>query len=56
MSYDFMIGSLCGFCFFMFIEPLYVNFIYFSNVALFCDISLTKKNVDKLRKHFEYRK
>lgn len=30
------------------LEPIIVNFVYFSNISLFVDIILTKKNRDKL--------
>ena len=36
----------------MVLEPIVINFIYFSNVSLFNDIILTKKNSDKLKKYF----
>ena len=36
----------------MFFEPLIINFIYFSNVALFNDIILTKKNRKKLKDYY----
>lgn len=32
----------------VFIEPLIINFIYFSNIDLFIDIILTKSNEFKL--------
>lgn len=38
-----LLGFFSGLCFFMLIEPLIVNFIYFSNVDLFFDIICTKK-------------
>lgn len=31
------------------LEPIIINFIYFSNVGLFNDIILTKKNRNKLK-------
>lgn len=33
---------------FVFTEPLIINFIYFSNIDLFLNIILTKKNRNKL--------
>lgn len=41
----FMLGLIVGTIFF---EPLIINFIYFSNINLFMDIILTKKNKKKL--------
>lgn len=41
----FMLGLIGGTIFF---EPLIINFIYFSNIDLFMDIILTKKNKKKL--------
>ena len=39
------------------IEPLLINFIYFTNIGLFIDLFLTKKNENKLieyiRRHYE---
>ena len=34
-------------------EPIIINFIYFSNISLFEDIILTKKNRRKLRDYYE---
>ena len=42
----FIFGIFIG-C--MFLEPLIINVIYFSNVNLFLDIILWKKNVNKLK-------
>lgn len=36
----------------MFFEFIIINFVYFTNVSLFCDIILTKKNKEKLRRYF----
>ena len=33
------------------LEPLIINFIYFTNVGLFLDIILTEKNRKKLEKY-----
>lgn len=45
----FTLGLIVGT---MIFEPIVINFIYFSNVSLFIDIILTKKNKDKLRRYF----
>lgn len=37
----------------MVIEPIVINFIYFTNIDLFLDIILTKKNRKKLEEHFK---
>lgn len=42
----FMLGLIAGT---MFFEPFIINFIYFSNISLFNDIFLTKKNRKKLK-------
>lgn len=34
------------------LEPIIINFIYFSNIGLFVDLILTKKNEKKLRRFF----
>lgn len=34
-------------------EPIIINFVYFSNISLFEDIILTKKNKRKLRDYYE---
>lgn len=45
---------LFGVIFFSFLlEPLIINVIYFTNVGLFLDLFLTKKNRDKLKNFFE---
>lgn len=36
----------------MVLEPLIINFVYMSNVALFNDIILTKKSSEKLKKFY----
>ncbi len=36
----------------MLLEPLIINFIYFTNVDLFLDIILTKRNRKKLEEYF----
>lgn len=44
---------LCGFLIGSFIfEPLIINYIYFSNVALFNDIILFEKNRKKLEEYY----
>lgn len=44
-TWGFIIGSFI-------LEPLIINFVYFSNVALFRDIILTKKNREKLDRFY----
>lgn len=46
----FVLGLICGT---MFLEPIIINFIYFSNVDLFCDIILTRKSYKKLENKFK---
>ena len=46
---DFIIGFICGT---MLFEPIIINFVYMSNVALFNDIILTKKSEEKLRRFY----
>lgn len=41
----FILGLLVGS---IILEPIIINFIYFSNVGLFLDIILTRKNRSKL--------
>lgn len=55
---DFYLGLFSGLFLFMLIEPLIVNFIYFTNIDLFLDLILLKKKKDKLIKHIlnKYRK
>lgn len=48
--YMFLLGMFGSIFFF---EPILINFIYFSNIALFEDLILTKKNKNKL---IEYHK
>lgn len=38
------------------LEPIVINFIYFTNVALFCDLILSPKNKNKLSKYFSNEK
>ena len=49
----FLIGIFVGS---MVIEPIVINFIYFTNIDLFLDIILTKKNRKKLEEHFKNEK
>lgn len=46
----FLLGIVVG-CFIL--EPIVINFVYFSNVALFTDLILTKKNKNKLENYFK---
>lgn len=48
-SMGFATGSIVG-C--LILEPLIINFIYFSNIALFRDIILTNKNRIKLDNYY----
>lgn len=43
---DFIFGVIVGS---FILEPIVINFIYFSNIGLFHDIILTEKNRNKLR-------
>lgn len=45
----FIFGMVVGS---MVLEPLIINFVYMSNVALFNDIILTKKSSEKLKKFY----
>lgn len=48
-----MIYFLSGFCLGAFIlEPFILNFVYFTNLDLFNDIFLTKKNRIKLKEYY----
>lgn len=44
----FLFGTFIWFL----LEPIIINFIYLSNVNLFNDIILTKKNEEKLKKYY----
>lgn len=46
---SFILGVVIG-C--LIAEPIFINFIYLSNVALFNDIILTKKNRKKLKEFY----
>ena len=47
---NFACGFVFGFLIFEFIfEPIFINFVYFTNLYLFEDIILTKKNKQKIR-------
>lgn len=51
-----MFGILIGFIFGAFVfEPLIINFVYLSNVSLFFDIILTKKNVEKIKEYLYHK-
>lgn len=41
----YFFGGILVFCL---LEPLIINLVYFSNVDLFIDMILTRKNEDKL--------
>ena len=45
----FLFGLITGT---MLFEPIIINFVYFSNIALFEDIILTKKNKNKLKNYY----
>lgn len=49
---EFIIGLLLGS---FILELIIINFIYFSNVGLFVDLILTKKNEEKLRCYYGYK-
>lgn len=42
----FILGFIVGT---FILEPIVINFIYFSNIDLFVDIILTRKNREKLK-------
>lgn len=46
---SFLLGLLVGS---FILEPLIINYIYFSNVALFNDIILFEKNRKKLEEYY----
>lgn len=46
---NIIIGCLIGS---MILEPIVINFIYFTNVGLFNDIILTPKNRNKLKEFY----
>lgn len=46
---NFILGLIVGT---MILEPIIINFIYFTNVGLFIDLILTRKNKEKLRCYF----
>lgn len=48
MDYILMFTLFMFFC--VIFEPILINLIYMSNVDLFLDLILTKKNADKLSK------
>lgn len=53
MFYEFLlviIGAIVG-C--LLLEPLIINYIYFSNIHLFTDIILSKKNKEKLKEYYK---
>ena len=45
----FIFGMFAGV---LFLEPLFINFVYFSNLDLFNDLILTKKNSIKLKEYY----
>lgn len=46
---QFLLGLMFGS---FILESLVINFIYFTNIVLFLDIILTKKNRFRLKKYF----
>lgn len=45
----FIFGIFIGF---FVLEPFIINFIYLSNISLFEDLILTKKNKERLRDYY----
>lgn len=45
----FIFGMFAGI---FFLEPLVINFVYFTNLDLFNDLILTKKNSIKLKEYY----
>lgn len=50
-----MLYFLFGIFIWFLVEPIIINFIYLSNVDLFNDIILTKKNKEKLKKYYSFK-
>ena len=46
---NFVLGLIVGT---MFLQPIIINFIYFTNIGLFLDIILSEKNRFRLKKWF----
>ena len=46
---NFILGIVVGSFIF---EPIIINFVYFTNIGLFLDIVLTRKNRFRLKKWF----
>lgn len=46
----FIFGMFAGV---LFLEPLVINFVYFTNLDLFNDLILTKKNSIKLKEYYK---
>lgn len=46
----FIFGMFAGL---LFLEPLVINFVYFTNLDLFNDLILTKKNSIKLKEYYK---
>ena len=49
---NYFICCFGAYILFMLTELFIINFVYFSNIALFEDLILTKKNKKKLRKYY----
>lgn len=47
-----ILGFIYGIIFSSLFEVLIINFVYLSNISLFEDLFLTKKNKDKLKKYY----
>lgn len=47
-----ILGFIYGIIFSMLFEVLLINFVYLSNISLFEDLILTKKNKEKLKKYY----
>lgn len=47
---DFLLGLIIGS---IVLEPIVINYIYFSNVGLFIDLILNKKSRKKLEDFYE---
>lgn len=52
-EYYFMMFVFGMFAGVLFLEPLFINTIYFSNLDLFNDLILTKKNSVKLKNYYK---
>lgn len=55
INYYFILGFLIGFGILIPFDWLIINFVYLSNIDLFNDLILTKKNSKKLRLYYTFK-